>query len=275
LNEAIGIKDILAEWDIEVSMNLHLDSNGAIGMIKRRGAGKVRHVDIKHLFIQEKLRDGTINKIIKEPTEHFAADLGTKHHKHERMIYLLGLHNVTLKAVGTEELEVHQLERRTRVASGGSRASPAILTAVTALLQVILSGASQVIEEVPMTSSVGWSLFNLINNHGFTLIVMLCVYKFYTLAIVWKSQFDKFLEGPTEPGPTVIGPEVASCEVQTAMAGLSRAAALRAPISARLEQRCQHCMRPIFRGDTVVQFQAGWCHVYCFYKQPCIDLDFV
>ena len=47
-------------------------------MIKRRGAGKVRHIDIKHLFIQEKLRDGTINKIVKEPTADFVADLGTK-----------------------------------------------------------------------------------------------------------------------------------------------------------------------------------------------------
>ena len=56
---------------------LHTDSSAALGMCKRAGLGRVRHLDTGLLWLQTFVRDGTfvIRKI--KGTEN-SADLGTK-----------------------------------------------------------------------------------------------------------------------------------------------------------------------------------------------------
>ena len=68
INEAIGLSGIYAELGIPMIIVLQLDSTAAIGMIQRRGTGRARHMDLRHLFLQERLRDGTIGAI--EKIEH-------------------------------------------------------------------------------------------------------------------------------------------------------------------------------------------------------------
>ena len=79
INEAIGLSGIYDELGIPMTIVLQLDSTAAIGMIQRRGTGRARHMDLRHLFLQERLRDGTIGAIEKIDTSVNLADVGTKH----------------------------------------------------------------------------------------------------------------------------------------------------------------------------------------------------
>ena len=63
--------------ELEVRQRLFLDSSSAKFVVQRSGVGKLKHVEIKHMFLQQLLRRGifTIHKI---PTRVNPADLNTK-----------------------------------------------------------------------------------------------------------------------------------------------------------------------------------------------------
>ena len=101
INEAIGLSGIYAELGIPMTIVLQLDSTAAIGMIQRRGTGRARHMDLRHLFLQERLRDGTIGAIEKIDTSVNLADVGTKHFttsRLEELKRLLGMVDVVSEA---------------------------------------------------------------------------------------------------------------------------------------------------------------------------------
>ena len=54
--QALGIQSIMkdAGWKIEV--HLHSDATAAIGIARRKGLGKIRHLDTTDLWIQDKIR---------------------------------------------------------------------------------------------------------------------------------------------------------------------------------------------------------------------------
>ena len=101
INEAIGLSGIYAELGIPMIIVLQLDSTAAIGMIQRRGTGRARHMDLRHLFLQERLRDGTIGAIEKIYTSVNLADVGTQHFtasRLEELKRLLGMVDVVDEA---------------------------------------------------------------------------------------------------------------------------------------------------------------------------------
>ena len=59
--QAIGIRSLMKDmgWDIEI--NLHSDATAAIGIARRKGLGKIRHLDTADLWIQDKVRSRDIN----------------------------------------------------------------------------------------------------------------------------------------------------------------------------------------------------------------------
>ncbi len=59
-------------------LRIHVDSSAAIGICKRTGVGKVRHLDTRVLWIQELVRDGRA-QILKVAGTENPADLMTKH----------------------------------------------------------------------------------------------------------------------------------------------------------------------------------------------------
>ena len=97
INEGIGLSGIYAELGIPMTIVLQLDSTAAIGMIQRRGTGRA----LRHLFLQERLRDGTIGAIEKIDTSVNLADVGTKHFtasRLEELKRLLGMVDVVDEA---------------------------------------------------------------------------------------------------------------------------------------------------------------------------------
>ena len=52
--ELIGITQLAADWGVSLRGRVHVDSSAAIGVAQRRGNGKLRHVRVGTLWIQEK-----------------------------------------------------------------------------------------------------------------------------------------------------------------------------------------------------------------------------
>ncbi len=64
------------------------DSTAAKGTCSRHGLGKLKHLDLKFLWVQEAVRAKRV-LIVKETTETNFADLMTKHLAEEKMLALL------------------------------------------------------------------------------------------------------------------------------------------------------------------------------------------
>ena len=76
--EVLGILQLSGEWGFEMTGHIFVDSSAAIGMVKRKGNGKMRHIKIGQLWIQQKSEDGDLN-FVKVSGEANPADLMTKY----------------------------------------------------------------------------------------------------------------------------------------------------------------------------------------------------
>jgi hypothetical protein len=76
--ELLGMLQLLRDWGLDMEGRVMVDSAAAIGVVSRRGNGKLRHVKVGMLWIQERVEDGDL-KIDKVKGEENPADLMTKH----------------------------------------------------------------------------------------------------------------------------------------------------------------------------------------------------
>ena len=76
--EGLAMRSVLRDLGEDCSLQLHLDSSAAIGICRRTGVGRVRHLDTRLLWIQELVRDGRLEVGKVAGTEN-PADLMTKH----------------------------------------------------------------------------------------------------------------------------------------------------------------------------------------------------
>ena len=75
--ESIGIKSLFMDFGIEVETIMRSDASAAIGICHRLGLGKVRHLSVADLWIQQRVRSGEL-KIEKLCGEKNTSDLLTK-----------------------------------------------------------------------------------------------------------------------------------------------------------------------------------------------------
>ena len=75
----LGIKNLTLEMGIrfEGPIELNSDASAAIGISSRIGSGKVRHIEVTQLWLQEKVRDKTI-RVNKVGTDDNLSDALTK-----------------------------------------------------------------------------------------------------------------------------------------------------------------------------------------------------
>ena len=76
--EGIGIQSLAADIGLRIELEVHADASAAIGICRRQGIGKVRHLRTQGLWVQEVRVSGRISykKILGEKNP---ADLMTKH----------------------------------------------------------------------------------------------------------------------------------------------------------------------------------------------------
>ncbi len=77
LSEALGMQSILHDLGIETAVRCFTDSSAAIGITKRIGTGKVRHLQTQFLWVQELLANGRV-QICRIGTHNNPPDLMTK-----------------------------------------------------------------------------------------------------------------------------------------------------------------------------------------------------
>ena len=58
--ELIGLIQLAREWDLELTGSVLVDSSAALGVVKRRGNGRLRHIKIGMLWVQEKAESGEL-----------------------------------------------------------------------------------------------------------------------------------------------------------------------------------------------------------------------
>ena len=87
-SDGMGVQNMMRDLGYELSLTVQTDSSAAIGMGSRSGLGRVKHLDIRELWIQERIMNGDM-KLVKVPGEENVADLMTKHLDRRKMDYFL------------------------------------------------------------------------------------------------------------------------------------------------------------------------------------------
>ena len=80
----MGIAGILKDLGINLLVSLSTDSSAAKGIASRRGLGKMRHVELSELWIQDRVAKGEVT-IWKIPGLENSSDSLTKHSNAERI----------------------------------------------------------------------------------------------------------------------------------------------------------------------------------------------
>ena len=73
----LGYLSLLSDLGIRTRLRIWTDSSASRGMCARQGLGKVRHLDVQELWIQQRIRNGDFD-LFKVPGESNPGDLFTK-----------------------------------------------------------------------------------------------------------------------------------------------------------------------------------------------------
>ena len=76
--EGLGLRAVLEDFGVRVKVHVKSDATAAIGMVHRLGLGRVRHLAVGDLWVQERVRTGDI-RVSKWPGSHNPADQQTKY----------------------------------------------------------------------------------------------------------------------------------------------------------------------------------------------------
>jgi hypothetical protein len=76
--QAIGVQSLLTDMGWRLPLTVHSDATAAIGIARRKGLGKIRHLDVTDLWIQDKIRNKSI-KLVKVLGADNMADVLTKY----------------------------------------------------------------------------------------------------------------------------------------------------------------------------------------------------
>ena len=74
----MGLQSVASDLGFKWHLQLLADASAAIGICRRRGLGKVRHVHVADLWVQDKLKSGAFD-LVKTPGNDNLADALTKY----------------------------------------------------------------------------------------------------------------------------------------------------------------------------------------------------
>ena len=58
--ETIGLAQLARDWGVELEGKILTDSSAALGVVRRKGNGKLRHINVGMMWIQQKEEDGEL-----------------------------------------------------------------------------------------------------------------------------------------------------------------------------------------------------------------------
>ena len=92
-SEGLGLRAMAIDFGMKLDPFLNVDASAAIGIMQRKGLGKLRHLDTQALWVQDAVRQRRVMVEKVKGTEN-PADLMTKHldgQNMDRMLKLLGV----------------------------------------------------------------------------------------------------------------------------------------------------------------------------------------
>ena len=116
---------MLADFGITVDVTVHTDASAAIGIVRRAGLGKLRHLNVRYLWLQDLVKQETIG-MKKVAGADNPADLATKHLNAETMtrhLTRLGVRTSGGRANSAPALGVLGVKRRGRRGGESQRLS--------------------------------------------------------------------------------------------------------------------------------------------------------
>ena len=120
-DHGLGLQSLLRDMGVRVQVEVLVDSNAAIGIVGRIGLGKLRHIDVQDLWLQETVRKGKI-RIARVAGECNDADLGTKPLHREAIEKIMERMQCECPRVGMGEAMGALMERR----AWGRREAPVL-----------------------------------------------------------------------------------------------------------------------------------------------------
>ena len=92
----LGIRAMLGDLGVPTSIRIYVDASAAVGIASRRGLGKQRHIELTELWLQDQVARGRI-KIQKVDGKKNISDSLTKHSKADRIeqTMSMALHKTT------------------------------------------------------------------------------------------------------------------------------------------------------------------------------------
>ena len=109
--QALGIQSIARDLGLDLKIKVHTDATAAIGIARRRGLGKIRHLDTTDLWVQGKCRSGQV-ELVKVLGSENPADMMTKYLDRPLLAKMISKSNMV------------QLEGRARCAPAAASAKP-------------------------------------------------------------------------------------------------------------------------------------------------------
>ena len=80
----LGMRGLMEDLGMTVEIQVNTDSSAAKSITSRKGAGRVRHIEVRELWVQERVARGE-SKIVKVKGEENVADGLTKHVDKQKM----------------------------------------------------------------------------------------------------------------------------------------------------------------------------------------------
>ena len=78
ISESLGLCNLFEEMNKTKQIKVHTDSSACEGIVQREGCGKVKHLEVRQLWVQEKIGDKSV-EVQKVPREVNCSDCLTHH----------------------------------------------------------------------------------------------------------------------------------------------------------------------------------------------------
>ena len=83
-SSGLGLRSLMEDMDVDMKLMIRTDSSAALGVSRRRGRGKMRHIELSQLWMQEKVGSGEM-EVMKVKGKENLADALTKHVTQDEM----------------------------------------------------------------------------------------------------------------------------------------------------------------------------------------------
>ena len=77
-SQTLGLQSILLDWGWNFNAHVWMDATAGVAIGRRRGLGRVKHIDTVFVWVQKVVTEGKIS-LGKKPTKEMLADFLTKH----------------------------------------------------------------------------------------------------------------------------------------------------------------------------------------------------